>query len=152
MASILPSRPRGTRTTATCTWSRSISGPARRPDAETFRDLARPTPPLARGGRAMGSRSVGFLWTLAIFGALAGCGQRHASELRSVWQGAAATVEPPGTGPAASPLVPVDGSHAGGAIVLARVGERELAFIADEDARAVRVLDAVTHAHVGEVA
>lgn len=59
--------------------------------------------------------------------------------------------EPTRRSPARLPLLPVDGRNPSGALILARLGPRRIALIADQDSRAVRVVEPASHRELGHL-
>jgi DNA-binding beta-propeller fold protein YncE len=85
---------------------------------------------------AKGRRHVGGGLLLALAGMAAGCGGAGAAPKSMASSANACARRHPGVG-----AIALDAKAAGSTVVLARLGDRDIAYVADEDARAVRVLD-----------
>ena len=97
-------------------------------------------------------RSLPLAASLVTFGILAGCGGGHASKGAASPAGSAVAAAGGGSCRVHSIAKPLGQPRAGASVALAKLGDKNVALIADEDGRAIQIVDLATNTEIGSAA
>lgn len=97
-------------------------------------------------------RSLPLAASLVTFGILAGCGGGHASKGAASPAESAVAAAGGGSCRVHSIAKPLGQPRAGASVALAKLGDKNVALIADEDGRAIQIVDLATNKEIGSAA